>query len=55
MGARENDCQISQSYILHMKLSEFCVFTVLVRFDIHFLGRSCEAVFGVITDDYLHL
>ena len=23
MGARENECQISQNYILHMKFSEF--------------------------------
>jgi len=23
MGARENKCQISQNYILHMKFSEF--------------------------------
>ena len=39
MGAREKKCQISQNYILHMKFSEFtCVFTILVKFDIHFLG-----------------
>ena len=41
MGARENKCQISQHYILHMKFSEFyqsCVFIILVKLDIHFLG-----------------
>ena len=40
MGALENECQISQSDILHMKFSEFylIVFTILVKFDIYFLG-----------------
>ena len=34
-----NKCQISQSDILHMKFSEFtCVFTILVKFAIYFLG-----------------
>ena len=45
MGARENECQISQSYILHMKFSEFYlmyVITILVKFDIHFLGLPWE-------------
>ena len=26
MGARENECQISQNYILHMKFSEFYLY-----------------------------
>ena len=26
MGVRENDCQISQNYILHMKFSEFYLY-----------------------------
>ena len=56
MGARENKSQISQNYILHMKFSEFynaefCVFTILVKFDISFLGLSWEIFFSVITDD----
>ena len=39
MGARENECQISQNYILHTKFQNFnYVFTILVKFDIHFLG-----------------
>ena len=39
MGALENECQISQSDILHMKFSEFYLcFTFLVKFDIYFLG-----------------
>ena len=39
MSARENEWQISQNYILHMKFQNFtCVFTFLVKFDIHFLG-----------------
>ena len=32
-----------------------CVFTILVKFDIHFLGLPWGIFFGVITDDYLHL
>ena len=31
-----------------------CVFTILVKFDIHFLGLPWEIFFGVIKDDYLH-
>ena len=27
MGARENECQISQNYILHMTFSENCDYT----------------------------
>ena len=26
MGAQENECQISQNYILHMKFSEFYLY-----------------------------
>ena len=36
MEACENECQ---NYILRIKFSEFaCVFTILVKFDIRFLG-----------------
>ena len=39
MGARENKYQISENDILHMKFQNFtCVFTILVKFDNHFLG-----------------
>ena len=56
MGARENKCQISQNYILDRKFSGFtCVITILVKFDIHFLGLPREIYFGVTTDDLLHL
>ena len=39
MGAGENECQISQNYIFHMKFSEIIcsVFIILVKFDVHFL------------------
>ena len=56
MGARENDCQISQNDILHMKFQTFtCVFTILVDFDIYFLWAPWEIVFDVITDNKLYL
>ena len=56
MGAWENECQISQNDSLLMKFSEFtCVFTILVKFDIYFLGLPWEIVFGVITDNKLYL
>ena len=32
-----------------------CVLTILVKFDIHFLGLPWEIFFGVTTDDLLHL
>ena len=39
MEVREKKCQISQNVILQMKFQSFtCVFTILVKFDIHFLG-----------------
>ena len=49
MEAQENECQISQNYILHMNFSEFL--TILVKFDIHFLGISWEMFFGVIAEN----
>ena len=50
MRSRENKCQISQNDILHLKFQNFtCVFTILVKLDIYFLGLSREIVFGVIT------
>ena len=56
MGAWENECQISQNDSLLMKFSEFtCVFTILGKFDIYFLGLPWEIVFGVITDNKLYL
>ena len=52
MGARENECQISQNYILHMKFQNFTsFFTILVKLDIYFLGIPWEIFFGVATDD----
>ena len=47
MGAQENECQIFQNFK--------CVITILVKFDIHFLGLPWEIFFGVTTDDLLHL
>ena len=47
MGAQENECQIFQNFK--------CVITILVKFDIHFLGLPREIFFGVTTDDLLHL
>ena len=39
MRTHENQCQISQSYILHINFQYFTyVITILVKFDIHFLG-----------------
>ena len=42
MGARENECQISQNYILHMKFLEYYPYmiTIVVKFDIMFLDFS---------------
>ena len=43
MEAWENECQISQNYILHTSFQNFnSVFTILVKFDIHFLGFPWE-------------
>ena len=52
MTAQENKCQISQNDILPMKFSDYftCVFTILVKYDIYFLGLPWEIVFGIITD-----
>ena len=51
MEARENERQISQNYILHVKCLEFYI-TILVKFDIYFLWLLWEIFFGVTTDDY---
>ena len=53
MRAWENNCQISQKDIFHMKFYNFtCVFKILVKFDIYpFLGHPWELVFGVIIDN----
>ena len=43
----------SQNYIFDKKFSEIylSVFTILVKFDNHFLGVPWEIFFGVSTDD----
>ena len=53
MGAGENECQISQNYFSNINFSEFTrfFFTIIVKFDIYFLGLPWEIFFGVITDD----
>ena len=38
------------SYTLNFQNST-CVFTILVKYDIHFLWLPWEIFFGVITDD----
>ena len=38
MGARENERQISQNYILHINFQNFVYNHNLVEFDINFLG-----------------
>ena len=42
------------SYTMNVK-NFTCIFTILVKFDIQFLGFPWEIFFGVITDDQLHL
>ena len=56
MGARKNNCQISQSGMLHMKFLEFYLFSQFLwkSSDIHFLGLPWEIFFGVIIDDKLY-
>ena len=52
MSARENECQISQNYILHMKFSEFylCFHNSCEIW--HLFSRlPKEIFFGVITDN----
>ena len=55
MGARENECQILQNYILHIKFSEFYLcFHNFVKFDICFLGLPWEIFVYLVlffTDD----
>ena len=56
MGAQENNHQISQNYILHMKFQNFtCVFTILVKFDIHFLGLQFTKFLSVAHSPALFL
>ena len=45
-----NKWQISQNYVWNFQ-NFTCVFTILVKFDIHFLGLPWEIFFAVITDD----
>ena len=53
MVVRENECQVSQNYILHRKFQNFtCVITMLVTCDIHFLRLPWEIFFGVTTNDF---
>ena len=58
MRALENKCQFSQNDILHsheiFRILPF-FFTILVKFDIYFLGLPREIVFGVITDNKFYL
>ena len=43
MRARESKCQILQDDTLRMKCSEFtCVLTILVKFDMYFLGSRAK-------------
>ena len=57
MGAREKkDVKFHKITSYAWNFPDFtCVFTILVKFDIYFLGLPWEIFFGVITDDYLHL
>ena len=56
MAAPENGCQISPNYILQMNFWNFTfIITILVKFNISFLGLPGKIIFGVTTDDLLHL
>ena len=56
MEARENECQISQDYILRKTFLEFyLIIIILVKFGIYFLELPREIYFGVTTGDLLHL
>ena len=39
------------SYTWNFQNFTYCVFTILEKFDIHFLQLPWEILFGVITDD----
>ena len=57
MGARENECQISQIYILQMKYLEFYLCNHNSREIWHSFSRSSMRNFlsiGVTKDDLLH-
>ena len=49
MGARENEFQISQNYILHMKFSEFypMLITILVK-NVTFIFSDCHEKFSLV-------
>ena len=52
IGARENECPFHKITSHIWNFQNFtCVFTILVKFDIHFLGLAWKIFFGVITDD----
>ena len=52
MEARENECEISQNYILHMKFSEFFLcFQNSCEIWQSFSRTPMRSFFGVITDD----
>ena len=56
MGAQENECQISQNYVLHVKFLEFHLYNHNSCEIWHLFSRtSMEIFFGVTTDDLLHL
>ena len=45
MGVRENDCQISQNYILHIKFSEFYLYStikILVKYSLNYFDTSAR-------------
>ena len=45
----------SKSYTWNFQIFFSCVITIIVKFDIHFLGLSWEIFLGVTTDNILHL
>ena len=54
---REDKLQKPQiSTKLNLTHDDFtCVFSIRIKFAIYFLGPQKESVFGVITDNWLHL
>ena len=56
MGAQENECQISQNFILHMKFSEFYLcFHNSCEIWHSFSQTPMRKIFGVITEDITSL
>ena len=48
-------CNTKENFLLEPEKKNVqnftCVFTILVKFDLHFLGLPCEIFVGVITDN----